>query len=70
LSQIKKRGDNLSGSRKNSLQAIVSAVNENEKLNRTRQAATATSLGVIALHEVTGISVNIMVLYLGRKFQG
>jgi len=36
-------------------------VNENEKLNLTRQAATPMSLGVISLHVETRISVNIMV---------
>jgi len=36
-------------------------LNENEKLNRTRQVAAPMSLGVIALHVVTRISVNIMV---------
>jgi len=43
------RGDYSSDSRKNSLWTIFSAMNENEKLNRTRQAAALMSLGVIAI---------------------
>jgi len=40
---------------------IVTAVNINEKFNRTRQAVASISLGVIVLHVVTRKFVNIIV---------